>query len=58
MARNTSYRIKRNGRGEEAINWSISLARIFDWGGANHKSHAMQSSEIFDRGTFCGTKIS
>ena len=38
---------------------NIDVARIFDWGGgANHKSHAMTSSEIFKRRTFCGTKIS
>ena len=30
----------------------------FDWGGPNHKSHAMTSSEIFKTGTFCGAKIS
>ena len=35
----------------------IGVARIFD-GGANHKSHAMTSSEIFKKGTLCGTKIS
>ena len=27
-------------------------------GGANHKSHAMTSSEICKKGTFCNTKIS
>ena len=27
-------------------------------GGGNHKSHAMMSSEIFKKGTFCGAKIS
>ena len=26
-------------------------------GGPNHKSQAMTSLEIFERGTFCGTKI-
>ena len=36
---------------------AIGLARIFDWGGPNHKSHAMTSSEIFKKGTFCGAKI-
>ena len=34
------------------------IVRIFDWGGANHKKHAMTSSEIFEKGTFCGAKIS
>ena len=36
----------------------IGVARIFDWEGPNHKSHAMTSSKIFKRGIFCGTKIS
>ena len=36
----------------------IGVARIFDWGGSNYKSHAMTSSKIFKRGTFCRTKIS
>ena len=36
----------------------IGVARIFDWQrGPNHKSHAMTSSKIFKRETFCGTKI-
>ena len=43
---------------------NIGVARIFDrgWGGggggANHKSHAITSSEIFKKGTFCWAKIS
>ena len=37
---------------------TIGVARIFDWGGPNHKSHAMTSSEIFKKGRFCGAKIS
>ena len=36
----------------------IGVARIFDWGGSNHKSHAMTSSKIFKRGTFWRAKIS
>ena len=36
----------------------IRVARIFDWGGPNHKSHAMTSSKNFKKGTFCGAKIS
>ena len=36
----------------------IGVARLFDWVGLNHKSHAMTSSKIFKRGTFRGTKIS
>ena len=35
----------------------IGVARIFDWGGPNHKSHAMMSSEIFKKRSFCGAKI-
>ena len=31
---------------------NIGAARIFDCGEANHKSHAMTSSEIFKRGAF------
>ena len=35
----------------------IGVARIFDWGGgANQKSHAMKSSEIFERGIFVGQR--
>ena len=38
---------------------AIGVARVFDWGrGPNHKSHAMTSSEIFKKGTFCRAKIS
>ena len=37
--------------------WYIGVAMIFDWG-TNYKSHAMMSSEIFERKTFCGTKMS
>ena len=36
---------------------TIGVAKIFDWGGANHKLHAMTSSEIFERRTFPGAKI-
>ena len=36
----------------------IGVAMTFNWGAPNQKSHAMTSSEIFKRGTFCGTKIS
>ena len=36
----------------------IGVPRIFDWGGLNHKSHAMTSSKFFQRGSFCGAKIS
>ena len=36
----------------------IGVARIFDWGSPNQKSHVMTSSEIFEEGTFSGTKTS
>ena len=37
----------------------VGVARIFDWRGeANHKSHAMTSSEIFKKGNFCWAKVS
>ena len=36
----------------------IGVAKIFNWGGTNQKSHAITSSKFFERGTFCGTKIS
>ena len=29
-----------------------------DIGGPNHKSHAMTSSQIFKKGTFCEAKVS
>ena len=35
----------------------IGVAKIFDWGGPNQKSHAMMSSGIFEEGTFCRTNI-
>ena len=37
---------------------TIGVARILDWWGPNHKSHAMTPSENFKRENFCGTKIS
>ena len=35
----------------------IGVARIFDWGGANHESHAMTSSEISIEEFFAREKI-
>ena len=32
---------------------TIDVARILDWRGPNHESHAMKSSEIFERENFC-----
>ena len=41
-----------NGHGSKCHPPCRGVARIFDWeGGANQKSHAMTSSEIFERGT-------
>ena len=41
-----------------AVVVDIGVARIFDWGrGPNHKSHAMMSSEIIQRGNLYGAKI-
>ena len=37
---------------------TICVARILDWRGPNHKSHAMTSSQIFKRENVYGTKIS
>ena len=36
----------------------VGVARIFDWGGLNHKSHEMTSSKFFHRESTCGTKLS
>ena len=36
----------------------IGVAKIFGWRGPNYISHAMTSSKIFKRLTFCGAKIS
>ena len=36
----------------------IRVARIFDWRGPNHKSHAMTSSEASKEEFFVGAKIS
>ena len=37
---------------------AIGVARIFNWGGPNHKSHAMTSSESSKEEFFGGAKIS
>ena len=45
------------GHGSKCHPPSIGVARIFDLGeGANQKSHAMKSSEIFGRGIFVGQR--
>ena len=36
----------------------IGVHRSVIGGGLNHKSHEMTSSNFFQRGSFCGTKIS
>ena len=35
---------------------TLGVARIFDWEGPNHKSHAMTSSETSKEEFFCGGK--
>ena len=40
------------------VTTDLGVARIFDWGVPNHKSHAMTSSEIFEKVIFYGAKIS
>ena len=46
------------GRSKKNSLTPLGVARIFFfWGGANHKSHAMMSSESFERGTFRGAKL-
>ena len=35
---------------------SLGVARIFDWGGPNHKSHAMTSSETLKKEFFEGER--
>ena len=47
-----------NKRKKRSIASYIGVAKIFDWGGPHHKSHAMTSSKIFKTGTFNWAKIS
>ena len=54
---NTSSDLERGARPKMPPTPCIGVTRIFD-GGANQKSHVVTSSEIFERGTFCGTKMS
>ena len=41
-----------------AISNSLAYPEILIGGGLNHNSHEMMSSKFFQRGSFCGTKIS
>ena len=41
-----------------ASSYCIGVARIFDWGGPNLKSHAMTSAETSKKKFFVGAKIS
>ena len=43
--------------GDYSAPLNIGVARIFDWGGANHNLNTMTSSEFFEKETFCGKKI-
>ena len=36
----------------------LAYPEFLIWGGLNHKSHAMTSSKFFQRGSFCGKKLS
>ena len=42
----------------QAISNSLTYPELLIGGGLNHKSHEMTSSKFFQRGSFCGTKIS
>ena len=42
----------------QAISNSLAYPEFLIGGGLNHKSHEMTSSKFFQRGCFCGTKIS
>ena len=45
-AASVPQKIKRSSKSFSGNLQFISIARIFDWGGLNHKSHAMMSSKI------------
>ena len=49
---------KRSSKSFQAISYSQAYPGFLILGDLNHKSHAMTSSKIFKRGSFCGTKIS
>ena len=40
------------GHGSKCHPPCIGVARIFDWGSPNQKSHAIKSSEFYERRTF------
>ena len=42
----------------QAISNSLAYPKFLIKEGLNHKSHDMTSSKFFQRGSFCGTKIS
>ena len=42
----------------QAISTSLAYPEFLIKKGLNHKSHEMTSSKFFQRGSFCGTKIS
>ena len=42
----------------QAISNSLAFPKFLTKEGLNHKSHDMTSSKFFQRGSFCGTKIS
>ena len=42
---------------QKNANQYLGVARIFDWGGPNHKSHAMTSSETSKEKSFVAADI-
>ena len=48
---------KRSSKSFQAISYSQAYPGFLILGDLNHKSHAMASSKIFKRGSFCRTKI-
>ena len=42
----------------QAISNSLAYSEFLIGGGLNHKSHEMTSSKFFQKGSFCGAKVS
>ena len=63
-AKNQGHRRKRSPKKKVFKNFFQVISNLLAYpeflvgGGLNHKSHEMTSSKFFQRGTFCGTKIS
>ena len=56
-ARRSIVQIKIVGKLKTWVGY-VGVARIFDWGGPNRKSHAMTSSETSKEKFFVGAKVS